>query len=487
MKSFKIIIATIAIALQLVIVANTSALDKGRNRNMGYCFDAAFHEKTNRLYVAAGSKGTHVFEVSNGKLNYITTNYEGGYHRNIKISGDRAFLADARRGLVVFDITQKIPVCTWKQSQQNVSGAGIDLQNNRAYLAANDKGICIFDISNPDSPKHLSTCKTYADAWDVWVSGHYAYVADLQKGLTVVDVSQPSQPRLVSHVTWDETKSMAEIVRGEGQKVYIASGKHGLVVLDISNPLNPRVLSKYKSGPGGFGEGLCIRNGVVYLSNGNNENNDENGLIIIDAQNPRSLRVKGKCTFLGWVEGVCLAGDYAFITNTGSGVRSIDISHPNHPHLVDSYGPIREERKYDPLLTSLKTPEEARAIEEYRRIKTRILDGERYHDLSTPLHAVLSSIATWKAENRTYFVELDIFRAPLPPVKPEEGSLWPVFAGDKKLADTFILAYGKGQWIWIGNVGRDVDWRPFKPTIEKLARKEIEKIASTDGSNDQSK
>ena len=299
MKRLKVIITIMVVLFQIVVVTNAFAADKGRNKRMGYCFDAAFHEKTNRLYVTAGAVGTHVFEVTKGQFNYITTVYEGGYHRNLKISGDRAYVADAKRGLVVFDITERVPVCTWMQTEQNVSGMGIDLYNNRAYLAAGAEGLYIFDISNPDSPKRISTCKTNADAWDVWIGGNYAYVADLNKGLTVVDISRPSQPHKVSLATWDKIEPMAEIVRGEGKMVYVAAGKHGLIVLDVGNPLEPGVVGKYKSGQGGFGEGLCIRNGLVYLSNGSNESKDENGLIIIDAKNPKSLKVKSKCTFGG--------------------------------------------------------------------------------------------------------------------------------------------------------------------------------------------
>ena len=194
MKKFKITNVVIAVALGHIVAANAFAGEqgKGRNKQMGYCFDAAFHEKTDRLYVAGGARGTHVFEVTQGEFNFITTVEDGGYHRNLKISGDRAYLADAKRGLVVFDIAEKVPVCTWKQQKQKTSGMGIYVHNNQAYLAAGAEGLHIFDISKPDYPKRVGTCKTNGDAWDVWVSGEYAYVADVQKGVTVVDISLPS-------------------------------------------------------------------------------------------------------------------------------------------------------------------------------------------------------------------------------------------------------------------------------------------------------
>ncbi len=325
----------IAVAVAFVVVPLVTAA-RGDARRMGYCFDAAFHEKTGRLFVAAGDVGTHVLAVTDGKLSFVATVADGGYHRNLKVSGDRLYLADAERGLAVFDITAQVPICTWRQ--QDAHGMGLDVRGNRVYLAAGGDGLCIFDISTPDSPKRIGACKTNADAWDVWINERYAYVAELQKGLTVVDVSQPDQPRKVSCVTWEEQEPMAEIVRGEGPIVCVAAGKHGLVVVDVGDPEKPKVVSRYKSGQEGFGEGLCIRDGLIYLANGNENNRDENGLIIVDARNPQALRVRGKCLFTDWVEGVCLAGHQAFVANTRAGVRAIDVSDPNHPSLTDSFG-----------------------------------------------------------------------------------------------------------------------------------------------------
>jgi hypothetical protein len=126
-----------------------------------------------------------------------------------------------------------------------------------------------------------------------------------------------------------------------------------------------------------------------------------------------------------------------------------------------------------PLPETEMSKEEAQAIEEFRRIKARILAGESYTDVSTPLHAALTQFSSWKPQDRGYFTGLDILRAPLPPAQPEEGSLWPVFAGEKELEDTFVLVFSKGQWIWIGNVGTSYDWRLARSAFEKWAREKI--------------
>jgi hypothetical protein len=161
------------------------------------------------------------------------------------------------------------------------------------------------------------------------------------------------------------------------------------------------------------------------------------------------------------VEGVCLAGHQAFVTNTQAGVRSIDVRDPDQPRLTDSFGPGRGEGR-DPLLTSAVTPQETQAIEEFRRIKAQILAGESYSDTSTPLHAALAQFSAWgPGDTRDYFTGLDIFRTPCRRQPGGEGRLadlcrvWEV-------QDTFIVTYSKGQWIWISNMGNPSDWRPFK-------------------------
>jgi hypothetical protein len=136
-----------------------------------------------------------------------------------------------------------------------------------------------------------------------------------------------------------------------------------------------------------------------------------------------------------------------------------------------------------PLPETAMSAEEARAIEEFRLIKARILAGDSYTDTSTPLHAALARFSAFEAgQTKDYFMGLDILRAPLPTATPEEGSLCPVFAGEQELADTFVLAYSKGQWIWVGNMGSNYDWRLARSTFEKWAREKISPSAPATGS-----
>ena len=128
----------------------------------------------------------------------------------------------------------------------------------------------------------------------------------------------------------------------------------------------------------------------------------------------------------------------------------------------------------DPQLTGPMSPEEARAIEEFRHLKAQVRAGQRYEDASTPLHAVLTQFSKWQQEHEEDSLpDREVFRAPVPPEKPEEGSLWPVFVGSGQREDTYFLVYSKGCWLWFGNLGNSRDWRPHRSALEESAKRTL--------------
>lgn len=351
MRKNKVINNVLSLTMALGTIIGLAGTQEDRNNKIGYCFDVAYDPIQKRLFAVAGYQGLHVFNVSDGNLSFVTTVYDEGYYRNLKISGNKAFIADTSKGLVIYDISKEIPDLSWiwKEAETKTRGFGIHIQGNLAYLAQGmvDKndiklgraGLYIFDISTPDSPKLVGQCKT-ENAWDVWVCGKYAYVADFHGGLCVIDISSASAPREIARVKWQRKYPGAEIVRGEGKFAYVAAGRRGLIVIDISDPSQPKVVGKYKSGRNGCAEGLCVKDKLVYLANGNEKKSEQNGLFIIDANQPDSLLVRSKCTFPGWVEGICLGGNHIFIANWGLGVRSINVRNLENPRLIDRSGSI---------------------------------------------------------------------------------------------------------------------------------------------------
>lgn len=130
--------------------------------------------------------------------------------------------------------------------------------------------------------------------------------------------------------------------------------------------------------------------------------------------------------------------------------------------------------KTDPQLAGPISLEEAQAIEEFRRLKAQVRAGQSYEDDSTPLRAVLTQFSKWQQEHEENSLpHRDVFRAPVPPQKPGEGSLWPVFVGSGQREDTYFLLFSKGRWLWFGNLGNSGDWRPHRSALEEAAQRTL--------------
>jgi len=303
---------------------------------MGYCFDSAFDQTGERLYVTAGRRGLHVYRVApQGSLTHVTTYFDAGYYRYVEVVGDRAYVSNGYHGLEVLDISRDVPEPVWAQVGSKCYG--LDIRDNQAYLACDDHGLQVFDITNPDAPLLVGHFAAIERAWDVWVNGDYAFVADHDLGLVVVDISSPSQPREVGTLSWGEDVAMAEIIDGVDDHVYVASGKHGLVVIDVSDPGKPVNEFRYDPGQDSWGEAVLVQGDTLYLSMVDSASKEENGLHIFDLHDRSAPKLLSKCPVTDGVEGISVAGEHLALANTMSGVVLIDVHSRTKPLLLDTY------------------------------------------------------------------------------------------------------------------------------------------------------
>ena len=70
----------------------------------------------------------------------------------------------------------------------------VKLVGDRAYLAVGYSGLAVLDVSNPANPVRVGGYDTSGYAEGVAVSGNIAYVADRDAGLQIIDVSNPANP-----------------------------------------------------------------------------------------------------------------------------------------------------------------------------------------------------------------------------------------------------------------------------------------------------
>jgi hypothetical protein len=514
MKKIQVLGIVMVVAWQSIAGARTPAGGTGGRDSLGNCFDIVFQEQTNRLFVAGSAAGIHMFDVKNGQFAFVTTVADGGYYRRLALEGNTVYAADSRRGFVVLDITGKDPVCTWKQ--ENVQGMGLSVRESHAYLAAGPEGLYIFDLSTPNTPKRVGLCKTNGVARDVWVSGQYAYVADEQQGLTVVDVASPSRARKIALAAWNTEKPLPEAVYGDGNRIYVAAGKDGLVIMDISTPRQPKLIGRYTSPEGGYAKGVAVQDDLAYLANANGANPQENGLLVLDTRDPQAVKPRSRCAFAGNVAGVCLAGHYVFIANTFSGIRCIDVTDPNRLRLAGSFGPTGESEKAEAkqvaFLDTEVSPHERQLVDYFVKTKGEVLQGRKFHDLSTPVNAFLTLLSAYQNQDPNAVAQVmplakqfpklaspetgakflggwgkpTVFRVEVDNKPPQESDLAAIYtsiASGSKMDQIVKFAYVQGAWRLVGGAGgantSDAlrNWRPEARQVEVMTRDILQKEA----------
>jgi hypothetical protein len=328
--------ALYALALILSLVVVGAGLSYVLIPKLGYCFGAAFSPGGERLYVAAGYKGLHTFDVSQeGVITYVSLVNDGGYYRYVEAAQDKVYVANSKRGLMVYTAHASELELLW--SQKDSRALGVHLQDDLAFVAAGLEGFAIFDLSTPEAPQKVGHLATGGRPWDVWVDGPLAYLADPDKGLLVVDVSTPSEPFIVGRLTWDPEAPSAEILEGRGQVVYVASGKHGLLVVDVSDPTNPEIVWRYNPSTDTFGESVTLLDQTLYVTMVDGAHAGLNGLHVFDIGNPTEPVLLEVLPIRDWVEDVTLAQDHMAIANTHSGIIVLDVRHPGAPKLLDTY------------------------------------------------------------------------------------------------------------------------------------------------------
>ena len=103
----------------------------------------------------------------------------------------------------------------------------------------------------------------------------------------------------------------------------LSIGPDGISLIDISNPLDPEEIMDFNTG--GLAQGTFIKDGYIYVANGNN------GLTIINASNLGDLKRKGYLAVGGFVEDVYVSGNYAYLASGDAGLVTVDVFNASNP------------------------------------------------------------------------------------------------------------------------------------------------------------
>jgi hypothetical protein len=110
-----------------------------------------------------------------------------------------------------------------------------------------------------------------------------------------------------------------------GDYLYLTAGQYGAKVFDIANRAHPRLVAELPSGS--YVWDVEVRGDYAYLTG--------YAFYVVDISTPENPQLVG--VLESWdSRDIALVGDYALVTQWGSGVDVIDVSDPSHPVQVSS-------------------------------------------------------------------------------------------------------------------------------------------------------
>ena len=266
-------------------------------------------------------------------------------------------------------------------------GAGGALLLSGTYLyAVLDGNLCTYDVSRPLAPVKVSQA-TAAGNRQMVCSGIYLYLSCRSRGVQIFSLDDPSHPREVSHFYPSElatglavagdvlavtlriygveffdvsnpmnVQPLGQLRTGEAQSAsFFGNGKIAIgdwgslrvVIGDVSDPYRPSMISF--SGLDGLGDGVFVQGNWLYAATGMNAPKSQtqwqgrgHGLEIFDisdVKNPRHVgMVKfevNPSSFPDWWS-VKVAGNTAFVSDTGNGVYVVDVTDKSKPVILDN-------------------------------------------------------------------------------------------------------------------------------------------------------
>jgi len=212
-----------------------------------------------------------------------------------------------------------------------------------AYAALGQE-LAVLNIVNPAQPTRVGSLVLSDAIYQVQVVGNYAYLLgerNTAAHLWVVNVSNPVQPTQVAK--YDLARGIAH---GEQTNALYISGNYGYVVsqgnvfsglriINLSNPSAPTQVGTLKTNP--FrAQRIFVAGQYAYLT-GDEGLANTNRLRVVDVSQPNAPQVVGSLSLAGWIMGLHVSGNYAYLADYTSGrLRVVDISNPAQPLEVGS-------------------------------------------------------------------------------------------------------------------------------------------------------
>ena len=320
----------------------------------------------NFLFVAMGATGLRIFDITNPFAVTAAGSYNTpGFARNVVVAGDLAFVADENGGLQIINIANPAsPSLTGSYTGTNVFD--VKVAGDRAFLACSS-GLRVLNIISPNAPTLLGSANVPWELYSVAIAGVHAFTGGFT-GLDVFIISNPALPTLAAHLVQPDTATDVAVT---GNLAVVTIDNYGVRFFDITNPSSPALLGTSTSADGNgvavagefafvasgwdgvrtvnlhhamdvpyyigqtvnSAEDIVVDGNLAYLASGSS------GLRVINIQNVASPVQLGTYATPSNAVGVAVSGDLAFLALQSHGLQIVNVTNPAAPTLVGSYNP----------------------------------------------------------------------------------------------------------------------------------------------------
>jgi hypothetical protein len=274
------------------------------------------------LYIAAGPAG--LLTVNPGTLAVAATNATNGEASDIALADNTLYVATGFGGCQAWDISSPLAPALLGTFRTGARAVDADLSAGTLFVAADEAGFQVHSLTNPASPEWMTTVATATNPRCLTVSGSLAYVAEALGGLKIYSITNPLVPNLVGS---DPGNGLATIRRLaiSGSRVAMTDG-HQINLLDVANPAAPIQLAT--NIPAGYVFDLAANAANIFAACGGS------GLRILNNANLETVGTFS--TAPDSVASVSVNGNYAYIGDGRATFRTLSITNPAAPVLVQS-------------------------------------------------------------------------------------------------------------------------------------------------------
>jgi len=317
----------------------------------GFSLDTVLSYDNTKAYVATGSGGFQIIDISNSLKPVVLGSYNPNSAINtvtVSKDGTKAYLGEGAF-LKVLDITnpsEVIEIGSYRTSS-TIYGLNLSADEKKIYIANFSAGLTIVDISNLSELTKMGNYSTSSYAMNVAISndGTKAYVAAHQSGLKIIDISDASNPTLLAtYSTSGTTYNIA--LSSDGTKAYLANWENGLEIIDVSNLSSLNLLGSYDTRSYAYDVKLSASGHKAYVID------KESGVLVVDVSNASLPTLLNSYNTNEQARAVSISRDEtkAYVADGELGLAIIDISNAPTPIVIGEYA--NNYTRYSEIITT---------------------------------------------------------------------------------------------------------------------------------------